>query len=138
MLCSCQRVVHCATINGMSEEEREGRVVASIPVDSFGHRLMLARSHAGQLTIQEAATRCGLSPQSWSNCERGKLPRDKVDVVDVVADRLAIDRDWLLHGGPLRRPERVRAVRPPYRTGPLRPHGRRPRRLDRLTLRQPA
>ena len=118
--------------------EREGRVVATVPADTFDHRLMLARSHAGKLTIQDAALKCGLSPQSWSNWEKGMRPHDKVEVAQVVADGLNIDRDWLLHGGPLTKPEPPvrsrRTVRLTYPRRSIRPGDqarRRPQRVDR-------
>ena len=115
--------------------EREGRVVARVPADTFDHRLMLARSHAGRLTIQEAATKCGFTHQSWSNWEHGRVPRDKAEVADAIAEGLGIDRDWLLYGGPLTPPVRVRRVRSTYARRSLRPgdHGldRRARRINR-------
>ena len=112
--------------------EREGRVITRIPADTFDHRLMLARSHAGRLTIQEAAAKCGFNHQSWSNWERGRIPRDKVDVAEAIAEALNIDRDWLLHGGPLERPATRRGVRAPYRRlMGSRPGVRRPRVIDR-------
>jgi len=116
-------------------DEREGRLVRAIPVDSFGNRLMLVRAHLGHLTVKDAAERCGLNYGSWSNWEHGKLPRDILDVAEAVAEGLSIDRDWLLHGGPLAETARRqrREVRSPYSpstSGPGR-HLRRPRRLDR-------
>src|SRR5262245_11706143 len=101
-------------------DEREGRVVARIPADSFGHRLMLSRSHAGNLTIEDAAKRCGFSRQAWTNWERGARPRDLLDVVDQVAEHLQIDHDWLLYGGPLAPAPRPRRVRVAYARRSLR------------------
>jgi len=119
--------------------EREGRVVTRVPVDTFDHRLMLARSHAGRLSIQEAATKCGFTHQSWSNWERGRVPRDILDVAEAVAEGLGVDRDWLLHGGPLTRPEKPRRLRVAYTAnrGPGRIL-RRPRRVDEPRVRVPA
>jgi transcriptional regulator with XRE-family HTH domain len=122
----------------MSDNEGEARVIRTVPADSFGHRLMLARAERGHLTVKEAAEKCGLNYGSWSNWEHGKLPRDILDVIEAVAEGLNLDRDWLRDGGPLHRQERVRRVRQPYNPGPVRPQSRRPRRLDRLTMRQPA
>ena len=119
----------------MDEQQREGRVVGRIPADTFGHRLMLARADGGNLTIREAADKCGLNYGSWSNWERGSLPRDKVEVVEAIAEGLGVDRDWLLHGGPLTRPERQRRIRVTKRHPRLAPPNRRvrrPRRIDRL------
>lgn len=87
-------------------EGREGRVITTVPADTFDHRLMLARSHAGRLTIGEAAMKCGLSPQNWSNWEKGKTPRDILDVIQAVSEGLGVDRDWLMYGGQLAAPER--------------------------------
>lgn len=78
-----------------------------IPADTFAARLVLARMHVG-LTIQDAAARCGLLNQSWSNWERGRVPRDLLDVVEAISEGLGIDRDWLLFGGPLAKPDRPR------------------------------
>lgn len=116
-------------------EAREGRVVTAIPQDTYAHRLMLARAHAGHLSIREAAARCGLNHASWANWEKGTASRTQVDDVDAIAEALEIDREWLLRGGPLaattRRPKRE--VRSPYpRTVRPGQHLRRPRRLDRL------
>jgi transcriptional regulator with XRE-family HTH domain len=81
--------------------EREGRVVRRVPADTFAHRLLLARAEAGNLTIDDAAKRCTLGAQNWSNWEKGRIPRDKVEVAEAISEGLGIDRDWLLHGGPL-------------------------------------
>src|SRR5882672_626170 len=91
--------------------EREGRVIAAIPEDSYAHRLMLARAHAGHLSIREAAEKCGLNYASWANWERGARSRTVVEDVDAIAEGLAVDRDWLLHGGALTSASRIRKVR---------------------------
>jgi len=99
------------TLINMTTSTGEGRVDSgateqrAIPQDTFAGRLMLVRLHAGGLTIQEAAERCGLTNQSWSNWEKGMKPRDLLDVVNAISDGLEIDRDWLLFGGPLAPPE---------------------------------
>lgn len=111
-------------------EDREGRVIAAIPADTFGVRLMLVRAHAGHITVKEAADRSGLNYGSWSNWERGKMPRDVVDVVDAVAEAFDIDRDWLLRGGPLTSTSRIRKVRFASIRSSVRPSVRRPRRVD--------
>jgi transcriptional regulator with XRE-family HTH domain len=113
------------------ETPREGRVVGRIPADTFAHRLTLARAET-RLTIEEAAKRSGLLSQSWGQWERGSIPRDKVEVADAIADALDIDRDWLLHGGPLRKPERIGRNRLTYVHRSVRPgdHRTRPQRLD--------
>ncbi len=115
-------------------DEREGRVVRTIPVDTFGNRLILVRAHLGHLTVKEAAEKCTLNYGSWSNWERGKLPRDKIEVADAISEALGIDRDWLLHGGPLEPPAKTRrGIRVAYRRlNGLRPGTvRRPQRIDR-------
>lgn len=73
----------------------------SIPVDSFGNRLMLARAHAGHLSIREAADLCDIGRGAWTNWEKGARPADIIEVAAVVADKLGVDRDWLLFGGNL-------------------------------------
>jgi len=117
-----------------NEAEREGRVVRRIPADTFGHRLILSRAERG-LTIEQAGAKCGLSSQSWGGWERGRIPRDMVDVADSIADALDIDRDWLLHGGPLTAPVKPsRRLRFTYPRRSLRPGSRsgerRARRLE--------
>lgn len=83
-----------------------GAAVKAIPSDTFAARLKLARHHAGNLTYSQAAERCGLSRENWANWERGKLPRDKVEVAEQISEGLRVDLDWLLHGGPLTKEER--------------------------------
>jgi transcriptional regulator with XRE-family HTH domain len=90
-------------------EERRGLDPAApergtIPQDTFAGRLKLVRLHAGNLTIMQAAERCGLLNQSWSNWENGKVPRDKDDIVLAISEALGIDKDWLMWGGPLAKP----------------------------------
>lgn len=117
-----------------NETEREGRIVRTIPADTFAHRLLLVRAERG-ITLREAAEKCGLNYGSWHGWERGSMPRDQVDVVDAIAESLGVDRDWLLHGGPLTRPERQRRIRVTYprkRLAPPNRRVRRPRRIDRL------
>lgn len=78
----------------------------AVPADTFGHRLMLARAHAGHISIRVAADMCGLGRGAWTNWERGARPEDKIEVAEVVAEKLGVDRDWLLFGGPLAKEER--------------------------------
>jgi transcriptional regulator with XRE-family HTH domain len=105
-------------------------VVGRVPADTFSHRLLLARAEL-HLTIEQAAAKCGLLSQSWGQWERGSTPRDIVDVVEAVVEGLGIDRDWLLYGGPLAKPERVRRQRVAYARRSVRPGARRPRRIGR-------
>jgi len=116
-----------------NEQQREGRVIGRVPVDTFGHRLLLARAEL-RLTIEQAAAKCDLLSQSWGQWERGVTPRDIVDVVEAIAEGLGMDRDWLLRGGALARPERTRRARQPLFVS-TRPSSRRPRRLDRIKRR---
>ncbi len=115
--------------------EREGRVVRTIPVDTFAHRLLLVRAERG-ITLREAAEKCGLNYGSWNTWEHGVLPRDILDVAEAVAEGLNVDRDWLLHGGPLTAPAKTRRARLPYPRRSLRPGDRpgqrRARRLERV------
>jgi transcriptional regulator with XRE-family HTH domain len=78
----------------------------AIPADTFAARLMLARAHAGHLSIREAADRCGLGRGAWTNWERGALPVGEGQIVKIISESLGVDRDWLLFGGPLAQPER--------------------------------
>lgn len=115
-----------------AEAEREGRVIAAVPEDTYAHRLMLVRAHAGHLSIREAAEKCGLNYASWANWERGARSRSMVEDAEVISDEFGIDRDWLLHGGALTRPSRIRKVRiASLHRGTTHPGVvRRPRRVD--------
>jgi transcriptional regulator with XRE-family HTH domain len=122
----------------MSEntQEREGRVVARVPEDTYARRLMLTRDHAGHLSIREAADMCGLNYASWANWEKGTRSRTMMDDTRAIAETLGVDLGWLRDGGPLTKPERQprRRLRLTYARRSIRPgdHGpRRPRRLDR-------
>lgn len=84
------------TIDPMRPTQR-----GAIPADSFAARLMLARMHAGHLSIRDAAERCRLGRGAWTNWEKGALPSDIIGVATVIADKLGVDRDWLLFGGSL-------------------------------------
>jgi transcriptional regulator with XRE-family HTH domain len=105
---------------------------ANIPADTFEARLMLARLHAGRLSIRKAADRCGFGHESWSGWERGRLPQDKAEVARVVSERLGVDLDWLLWGGQLAPEVRRRRARKPTHTKLLTTigHGRLSPRTD--------
>lgn len=85
------------TIEPTEQDTRRG----GIPADSFANRLMLARAYAGHLSIREAADMCDLGRGAWTNWEKGTLPGDIIDVATVVAEKLGVDREWLLFGGQL-------------------------------------
>lgn len=74
------------------------------PADTFSNRLLLARALAGHLSIREAADLTGLNREAWRDWERGRRPRDILDVCRRVADAMEVDHDWLLFGGPLAGP----------------------------------
>jgi transcriptional regulator with XRE-family HTH domain len=82
-------------------DQSQATVRGSIPVDSFANRLMLARAHAGHISIREAADLCGIGRGAWTNWEKGARPVDIIDIAAAVADKLGVDRDWLLFGGQL-------------------------------------
>lgn len=79
-----------------SEQPQRGR----IPSDTFANRLVLARRLEG-LTIREAAAKCDLHYATWSTWEGGRRPADILDVSSRIAEKLDIDKEWLLFGGPL-------------------------------------
>jgi hypothetical protein len=117
-------------------QQSAGTQRGGIPVDSFANRLMLARAHAGHLSIREAAELCDLGRGAWTNWEKGTLPGDIIEVATIVAEKLQVDREWLLFGGQLGRQE-GRTVRrgrgsqgiPRYldlTVRPDRPHDNRP------------
>lgn len=72
-----------------------------IPADTFANRLLLSRAYAGHLSIREAADLCGYGRGAWTNWERGARPVDVLEVARVISDKMKIDHDWLLFGGPL-------------------------------------
>ena len=72
-----------------------------VPRDTFALRLIALRIELG-LTVEEAATKCGLKYQTWSTWERGAIPRRQGAVVAAISLALGVDRDWLMYGGPLR------------------------------------
>lgn len=82
-------------------ERAPARRTGRIPADTFRIRLRLVRIDAGDLTVKQAATKCGLNYGSWSKWERGARPHDILDVVQRISDGLDIDYEWLLFGGPL-------------------------------------
>lgn len=102
------------TTTNLAEEPTRG----TIPADTFALRLMAVRMHAGGLTIQDAAAKAGVTNQSWSNWERGMVPRDKADIVRAIADTFGIDRTWLMWGGALAPEPRRRARGGPITTRP--------------------
>lgn len=93
---------------------------ASIPADSFAHRLMLARAHAGHMSIREAAELTGLGRGAWTHWEKGGMPVDLDYVVETISEKLGVDPVWLLDGGalaesePRRRRTRWSTVRPTH------------------------
>lgn len=85
------------------EPNEAGR--GAIPADTFAARLKLSRLHVGDITVKDAADRCGLNYGSWSNWERGSRPQELIEVAEAISAGLGIDRNWLLFGGPLATPE---------------------------------
>lgn len=83
-----------------------------IPADTWALRLVASRHHAGRLSINKAAARCGLDPDKWARWEAGGQPRDddKVEVTEAIAEGLGMNLTWLLFGGKLL-PARGRPVR---------------------------
>jgi transcriptional regulator with XRE-family HTH domain len=88
-----------------------------IPADTLANRLMLARALAGHLSIREAADLCGLGRGAWTKWERGSRPSDVLEIVPLIAEKLDVDEQWLMWGGPLEGP-RGRVI--PKRPGSLR------------------
>lgn len=103
-----------------SEQGADQGPELEIPTDTFAHRLILVRAFRN-LTVKEAAEKTGLGYGSWSNWERGSMPRDLLDVVEKISDALRIDPAWLVNGGGLTstHPRRMRwgVDRPGRNTG---------------------
>ena len=83
-----------------------------IPADTLANRLMLARAQAGHISIREAADLCGVGRGAWTNWEKGAQPEYVDDLVDLIAEKLGCDRDWLRHGGALRPAEATENRKP--------------------------
>jgi transcriptional regulator with XRE-family HTH domain len=84
-----------------------------VPADTLANRLMLARALAGHLSIREAADQCGLGRGAWTKWERGTRPSDVLQIVPLIAEKLDVDEQWLMWGGPLEGPRgRVIPKRP--------------------------
>lgn len=92
--------------------DAESTTRGAIPADTFAARLMLARMHAGHLSIREAADQCGIGRGAWTNWERGARPADILEVSRRIADALDINYNWLLFGGRLTGPRGVPTRRP--------------------------
>jgi transcriptional regulator with XRE-family HTH domain len=105
-------------------QTRTGR----IPADTFSTRLMLARALAGHLSIREVADLTGLNREAWRDWERGRRPRDIIEVCRRVAEKLDIDFNWLLLGGPLDGPRGVPTRKTKGGSGDTVPY---PQRADR-------
>lgn len=73
-----------------------------IPEDSFRVRLGVVRVALGGLNIKEAATLCGINPETWRRWEDGNSPRDLEGVCAQIHRATGIDYRWLIGGGPLR------------------------------------
>ena len=73
-----------------------------IPEDTFRHRLGLIRVALGGLNIKEAATLCGINPESWRRWEDGKSPRNLETICEQIHLATGLDYHWLIGGGPLR------------------------------------
>jgi hypothetical protein len=69
-----------------------------VPELTFGARLALIRHHNGW-NIKEAATACGLPPQSWRGWEiQGHEPHRRTTIAMTIATRTGCDYLWLVHG----------------------------------------
>lgn len=135
----------CGMTTGTGESRERANAAESeevhydIPADTFALRLVVVRHHAGRLSIEQAARECGLVPENWRRWEDGARPRDRIEVSQMISERLRIDLNWLMFGGPLAGPRgrRVVAKRPGDVTGgypqtSVRPTANRPKvRTDR-------
>lgn len=73
-----------------------------IPEDTFRNRLGLVRVALGGLNIKEAATLCGINPESWRRWEDGKSPRNLEAICEQIHLATGLDYHWLIGGGPLK------------------------------------
>lgn len=98
-------------VRSTTQEQRD-----DIPADTFSVRLVLSRHHAGRLSIEQAAIRCGLNAEGWRRWEDGARPRDQIQVCQAVSEGLRIDLNWLMFGGPLSSPRGRPTKRPSLNT----------------------
>jgi transcriptional regulator with XRE-family HTH domain len=69
-----------------------------VPDDAaLAMRLAKVRNRMGW-NAKEAATECGLPPQSWRNWEAGTQPQDVVGVCRRISDRTGVSLQWLVFG----------------------------------------
>jgi hypothetical protein len=76
--------------------ERENRDIpreypegpGDVPADTWAARLVLSRYHAGRLSIEKAAERCGINPGNWVRWENGRpRAKDPIRPIRRVVDR---------------------------------------------------
>lgn len=66
---------------------------------TFGARLALIRQHKKWGNVKEAATACGIPPETWRTWERDNVPpRNYTDVCQRIAEATGADYYWLLGG----------------------------------------
>ena len=66
---------------------------------TFGARLALIRQRMQWGNVREAATECGIPPESWRTWERDNVtPRRVVDISTRIAQRTGCDLGWLIAG----------------------------------------
>jgi hypothetical protein len=87
------------------------------PIDTFAVRLVIARHHCGDISQEKAAALCGLKASTWATWERGVRPHNMGAIVSKISNGLALPREWLMWGGPLR-PETFQGPDPGVRKGP--------------------
>lgn len=68
-----------------------------VPADTFGMRLVLVRRHLG-LTVEEAASRCGIPHATWTTWENGSTPRNMAKIAEKIEAALGVDRGYLMWG----------------------------------------
>lgn len=90
-----------ANLRQAADSDSDSDQRLDIPADTLSARLVLARHHAGRLSIEQAAARCGLNSGNWVRWEDGARPRDRVEVCEAVSQGLRLDLNWLIFGGPL-------------------------------------
>lgn len=68
-----------------------------IPTDTFASRLRQVR-HELNLKVEEMAERIGRPMPTYASWERGTRPHGLDDVVNQIAERTGVDRNWLMWG----------------------------------------
>lgn len=90
----------CRRVSDMAMQAIDELPQNWVPEDTFGARLALVRQVRGW-NVKQAASACGINPQTWANWEDGTDPRGLDRVARAISRAAGCDYHWLVAGGPL-------------------------------------